>query len=185
MDLGCGFPPVTAGDTARELTDWQVFGVDRAFADYVLYDKDGHYACFAQKGEFQYFQASMNFSGRVLYADPAATRNRFETLFGELSPLLRNSDATKSETVEKDGARLIHNHILDFETDNLTLVKSDLAELRLPPAKVIRCMNVLLYFEPEIKKQMLTRAGELLDENGILIAGTNGLGIQSRYAVYG
>lgn len=31
---------------------------------------------------------------------------------------------------------------------------------------------------------MLAKAGELLDEDGILIAGTNGLGIQSRYTVY-
>jgi hypothetical protein len=184
VDVGCGFPPVTAGDTARKLTDWQVFGVDRAFADYVLYDKDGHYACFNQKGEFQYFQALMNFSGRALYADPVATRNRFKKLFLDLAPLLQNSDTTKSETVEKDGNKLIHNHLWDFETDNLSLLKSDLEELRLPPAKVIRCMNVLIYFEPEIKKKLLLQAGELLDDDGILIAGTNGLGIQSRYAVY-
>jgi len=184
VDLGCGFPPVTAGDTARKLTNWQVFGVDRAFADYVLYDKDGHYACFTQKGAFQYFQASINITGRALYADPLATRNRFKKLFGDLSPLLQNSDTTKSETVEKDGNKLIHNHLRDFETDNLTLLKSDFADLRLPPAKVIRCMNVLIYFEPEIKKKMLLQAGELLDNDGILIAGTNGFGIQSRYAVY-
>ena len=31
---------------------------------------------------------------------------------------------------------------------------------------------------------MLAQAGKLLDDGGILIAGTNGLGIQSRYAVY-
>ncbi len=31
---------------------------------------------------------------------------------------------------------------------------------------------------------MLVQAGELLDDDGILIAGTNGLGIQLRYAVY-
>jgi len=53
-----------------------------------------------------------------------------------------------------------------------------------PPAKVVRCMNVLIYFEPEIKNRMLRQAGELLDDDGILIAGTNGLGIQCRYAVY-
>ena len=51
MDVGCGFPPVTAVDTARSLHDWQVYGVDRSFADYVLYDADGYYACFDKNGE--------------------------------------------------------------------------------------------------------------------------------------
>ena len=31
---------------------------------------------------------------------------------------------------------------------------------------------------------MLVQVGELIDDDGILIVGTNGLGIQSRYAVY-
>lgn len=184
VDVGCGFPPVTTADTARKLPDWQVFGVDRSFADYVLYDAEGHYACFDQKGVFQYFQALMTHSGRALYADPAATKKQFGKLFEALFPLLQNSDDIMSQTVEKDGNRLIHNHIRDFETDNLRLIKSDIEGLRVPSAKVIRCMNVLIYFEPEIRKKMLRQAGEILDNDGIMIAGTNGLGMQSRYAVY-
>ena len=184
VDLGCGFPPVTTADTARKLADWQVFGVDRSFADYVLYDAEGHYACFDQKGVFQYFQSFMTNTGRALYTAPDAARERFGKLFADLFPLLRNSDDTKSEAVEKNGNRLIHNHIRDFETDNLTFVKSDFGELGVRSAKVIRCMNVLLYFKPEIQKTMLAQVGKLLDDDGILIAGTNGLGGQSRYAVY-
>jgi len=184
VDMGCGFPPVTTADTARQFPDWQIYGVDRSFADFVLYDKDGHYASFDQKGVFQYFQALMNLSGRALYADPEATGKRFNKLFADLFPLLQDTDGTASETVEKDGNKLIHNHIRDFETDNLTLIKSDIMELELEPAKVIRCMNVLVYFKPEIRKTILSQVGELLDEDGILIAGLNGLGIQSRYAVY-
>jgi hypothetical protein len=45
-------------------------------------------------------------------------------------------------------------------------------------------MNVLVYFEPETRKKMIAKASKLLQDCGILIAGTNGLGIQSRYAVY-
>ena len=164
--------------------DWHIYGVDRSFADFVLYDNDGHYACFDPTGTFQYFQAMANSSGRALYADPAAAKNRFIEMFRELSPLLKSSSDTKSETVEKDGNRLIHHHIRDFETDNLTLIKSDLAELKLPPVQAIRCMNVLIYFEPEIREKMLVKAGELLEDKGTIIVGTNGLGIQSRYAVY-
>jgi len=184
VDMGCGFPPVTSADTARKLTDWDVYGVDRSFAEYVLYDIDGHYACFDQNGVFQYFQALMNLSGRALYADPDATRNQFIRLFEDLFPLIENSNGIMSETVEKKGSRLIRNHIRDFEMDNLTLIRSDIKELKLPPAKVIRCMNVLIYFKPKIRKKMLLQTGGLLDDDGILIAGTNGLGIQSRYTVY-
>jgi hypothetical protein len=182
--MGCGFPPVTAADTARKLPLWRICGVDRSFADYVLYDSNGHYACFDQKGVFQYFQALMNLSGRSLYADPEAARTRFNRLFKELLPYLQNADDTKSETVENDGNRLIHHHIRDFETKNLTFVKSDIGELSVQPAKVVRCMNVLIYFKSEIRGKMLLQAGELLADDGILITGTNGLGTQARYAVY-
>ena len=184
VDVGCGFPPVTPADTARTLPKWHIYGVDRSFAAYVLYDADGHYACFDHEGNFQYFQALMNASGRALYADAASTRSHFKRLFADLLPLLEKPDATASETVEKDGNKLIHNHILDFELDNLTLIKSDIAELNLPPAKVIRCMNVLIYFRPEIRAKMLLQMERLLDSDGILITGTNGLGMQARYAVY-
>lgn len=184
VDMGCGFPPVTTADTAQKFTHWHIYGVDRSFSDYVLYDNDGHYACFDQKGRFQYFQAFMEPSGRALYANPDATRKQFNALFESLFPLLQDSNETTSETVEKNGHKLIHNHIRDFETNNLTFIKSDIEKLRLPPAKVIRCMNVLIYFKPDIRKKMLAQVAELLDEDGILIAGTNGLSIQSRYAVY-
>ncbi len=184
IDVGCGFPPVTSADTARKFSEWQIYGVDSSFDEYVLYDSDGHYAFFDHKGVFQYFQALMIDSGPALYANPKATRNRFKKLFGDLFPLLQTLDGTKSETVKKDGNKLIYNHIRDFETDNLTLIKSDFMELKHPPAKVIRCMNVLIYFEPEIRKKMLLQAEELLHDDGIMIAGTNGLGIQSRYFVY-
>ena len=184
VDIGCGFPPVTTADTARALADWQIYGVDRSFADFVLYDEAGHYACFDQEGEFQYFQASMDPSGRALYEDPNGTRRRFESLYADLSSQLPASDGKVSQSIEKDGSKLIHHHIRDFETDNLTLVKDDLMQLDLPPATVLRCMNILIYFDPERRKKMLAHAGKLLADGGMLIAGTNGYGIQTRYAVY-
>jgi len=184
LDVGCGFPPVTSADTARRFPDWHIYGVDYSFDDYVLYDSEGHYACFDEKGGFQYFQAMMNPSGRALYADPQATRKRFIGLYEELAPRLQNANANRSETVEEAGNRLIHHHVRDFEKDNLTFIKSDILEVELQPVDVIRCMNVFIYFEPEIRKKMRLQMGALLDDGGIMIAGTNGLGIQSRYAVY-
>jgi hypothetical protein len=184
VDIGCGFPPVTTAESARALPDWHVYGVDRSFADFVLYDPAGHYACFDQAGEFQYFQASMDPSGRALYEDPAGTRQRFESLYADLAPQLPESDGTVSQQVEKGGNKLIQHHIRDFESDNLTLVKKDLMQLDLQPATVIRCMNLLIYFDSQSKKKMLSHAGKLLADEGMLIVGTNGYGIQTRYAIY-
>ena len=184
VDVGCGFPPVTTSDTARELSDWHIYGIDRSFADFVLYDNDGHYACFDDKGGFQYFQAFMTASGRDLYADPDGTRKRFISLFKNLFPRLKSTNGMASETVEEDGNKLVRNHIRDFETDNLTFIKSDIADLDLQPVKVVRCMNLLIYFRPEVRKEMVKQIGGLLDDDGILITGTNGLGIQTRYTVY-
>ena len=184
VDIGCGFPPVTPAESARALPDWHVYGVDRSFADFVLYDPAGHYACFDQAGKFQYFQASMDPSGRALYEDPSGTRQRFESLYADLAPQLPESDGAASLQVEEDGNKLIQHHIRDFETDNLTLIKEDLLQLDLPPATVIRCMNLLIYFEPQSKKKMLSHAAKLLADDGMLIAGTNGYGIQTRYAIY-
>jgi len=188
VDIGCGFPPVTTAETAQRFPDWQIIGVDQAFADYVLYDKDGNYACFDQKDGFQYFQMLPGTTRPAVYPDPVRIKNIFEQLFSDLFPFLKGSDDPdrmwESETVEKDGNRLIHNHIRNFETDNLRFIKSEILNLELPPAKVCRIMNMLVYFKPEIRKHILYQVGKLLGDDGIIITGTNGFAAQSRYIIY-
>ncbi len=181
IDLGCGFPPVTTVDTAKSLPDWSVFGVDRAFSRYVLYDADGAYACFSREGKFQYLQSPK----KPLNDTAEAARRRFTALFRELLPGLEGADGPGSRAVEKDGHRLVFNHIRDFETENLTFVESDLASLRLPPAQVVRCINVLLYFERPVREKMLASIAAMIEEGGVLITGFNHpAGIYARYAVF-
>ncbi len=184
IDIGCGFPPVTTAETARKFPDCQIIGVDRSFADYVLYNKDKQYACFDQNGVFQYFQSSPGATAHNFYADPEETKKKFKQLFLDLLPLLENSKYPDSKGVASDGNRLIYNHIHDFEEDNLRFIKSDILNLKIPPAKVCRIMNMLIYFKPDIRKQMLNQAAALLDDEGIIISGTNGFGAQSRYSIY-
>ncbi len=184
VDLGCGFPPVTTVDTAGTLQDWRVFGVDRFFADYVVYDSDGHYACFDAGGRYHYFQPRMNPGGMAMYADPAGTRAHFETLFEELLPLLPNPSGDASDTVTRNAHRLVRHQIREFESENLTFVQAEIESLALPPAQVVRCMNVLVYFTAPVRKKMLRQIGRLLSEGGLLIAGTSGFGIDARYSVY-
>jgi hypothetical protein len=181
VDLGCGFPPVTTADTARNMPDWSVYGVDRSFASYVLYDAQGHYACFNRDGKFEYFQPQM----KPLHDNPKAARARFESLFADLSPQLKVVDDNASEIFEKDGNRLVYNHIRDFEAENLKFIESDIEDLQLPPVRVIRCMNVLLYFEKGVRERMRLSMGALLDDGGIMVSGFNHpFGIYARYAVY-
>ena len=45
-------------------------------------------------------------------------------------------------------------------------------------------MNILIYFKADARQQMLEQVNRFLYDDGIIIAGTNGLGAQTRYAVY-
>ena len=181
VDLGCGFPPATTVDTARNLPDLSVFGVDRAFPSYVVYDIEGTYACFSRAGKFRYLQSPK----KPLNNTTEAEKRRFQFLLEELLPGLENAGGHSTRVVEKDGNRLILNHIRNFETENLTFIKSDIQGLRLPPAQVVRCMNVLLYFEKTVLEKMLTAILGLIQDGGMLITGFNHpAGIYARYTVY-
>lgn len=181
IDLGCGFPPVTAVDTAKFLPDWSVCGVDRSFHHYVLYDADGRYACFNRDGVFQYVQSP----GKPLNDTPEGVRVHFQSLFADLRPLLNPPCEDRSAAVTKNGCKLIADHVRDFERENLTFVKADIDDLQLPPARFVRCMNVLLYFPKDVRETMLAAMGALLDENGLMMTGFNHpFGIYARYAVY-
>ena len=181
VDLGCGFPPLTSVDTAKNLSGWFVFGVDRSFASYVLYDAEGHYACFDRDGIFLYFQPQM----KPLHDSPAAIQNRLQSLFANLSHQMQVNDDHAGATIEKEGNRLIHNPVRKYEAQNLTFIESDIDGLRLPPARVIRCMNVLLYFQKSVRQRMRISMGAFLEDGGLLISGFNHpLGIYARYAVY-
>jgi hypothetical protein len=181
VDLGCGFPPVTTAETAAALAHWTVFGVDRAFAPYVLYDAAGHYASFDREGRFQYFQPR----SKPLHADAAEARARFEALFAAMAPLLEPGAGRAGRTVEQDGHKLVADQVRDFETPHLKFIEADLEALRLPPARVVRCMNVLLYFESKARRRMLAAIAARLADEGLLLAGFNHpCGIYARYTVY-
>ena len=185
IDLGCGFPPHTTLDTARKLADWSVIGLDHAFAPYVLYDSDGHYACFSASGELKYFQTQMSASGRALNDDPRLAREYFIGLFQALRKIMPPSGSDLSLSAEKDGNRLIHHHIRDFARDNLHFFEGDIQDFECPPARIIRCMNVLPYYRHSGQKQILSAAVKLLHGAGRIIVGFNHyLGRGARYTIY-
>jgi len=181
VDLGCGFPPLTTVDTARSLQRWSIYGVDRSFASFVLYDTNGDYACFDSHGGFMYFQPGQ----APLHDTPATTRHRFETVFSELSAGIQAIDVGASRCIEKDGYRLVANHVRDFEASNLRFVEAEIEGLQLPLAQVARCMNVLLYFDANVRRRMRDAMAALLEGNGLMITGFNHpFGIYARYMVH-
>ncbi len=185
VDMGCGFPPITTTDSAAALSGWGVFGVDQSFPDYVVHDGQGNYACFDGQKAFQYFQPQMTRAGIRMYRNSAEVRLGFEKIFDDLHLLLSKETNQTSETVEKDGYTLIHHPIQNYEAPNITFIEAEMGNAQLPPAHVIRCMNTLFYFAPEIRQRMLVKAGAVLADGGILIVGANLMsGASCRYAVY-
>jgi hypothetical protein len=185
VDMGCGFPPITTTEAVAVLSGWRVFGVDRSFSEYVVHDGDGNYACFNGQGAFQYFQPRMDRAGIRMYQTPEGVRLRFQRIFDDLHPLLSMATDRTSETVEKNGHTLIHHPIRDYEAPNLTFIESEMEDAQVPLAHAIRCMNTLIYFEPEVRQRLLVQAGSLLAETGLLIVGANLMnGACCRYAVY-
>ncbi len=185
VDMGCGFPPVTTLESASTLHGWRVFGVDRSFSEYAVYDPEGNYACFDAQGMFQYFQPTMNRERIRMYRNVAEARSRFEKVFKELHPLLRGTPGQAGETVEKDGHRLVRHLIRSYEAPGLTFVESEMENVQIPPAHAIRCMNTLVYFDSEARRRLLVKAGSHLVDTGILITGANLMsGATCRYLVY-
>jgi SAM-dependent methyltransferase len=176
LDMGCGFPPVTAIETAARLADWQVVGADPTLGRYLLYDDQGAYACFDDRERLHYYQAATPDPSTwdALHRDPGATRARFRRLLEQLLPELPAENGGGVREVERDGARLVLDPARRYETENLRLVLGGIGSLELDGgADVIRCMNVLMYFDREFRRESLAWAARNLRPGGLFLCGTN------------
>src|SRR6478752_1583623 len=69
--------------------------------------------------------------------------------------------------------------------DRLRFVAGDLADVQLPPAGVVRCCNMLLYFDRAFRNAALAQLADLLEPNGMLVCGTDwALTTEARYFTY-
>lgn len=180
LDLGCGVPPFTAVDSATELAGWRIIGVDPSFDRYLVYDDRGDYACFDDDEHLRFYQSG------IRDPDPTATRARFRRLLHHLLPLLPGDDNCELAEVESHGARLVRNALRHYETDNLVLARGGVASFDIKGGvDVIRCMNVLMYFDQSFQERALQWAGGLLRPGGLVVCGSNwARSISSRYSVY-
>jgi SAM-dependent methyltransferase len=173
IDIACGFPPLTTVDTANTLAGWQVTGVDRSLPAYLVTDSHGNYAVFDVDGRATYFQplAPSPESWTVLLGDWEGSRRRFERLLQSL--LAERTRLGGADHVEHDGARLEVHPTRAYAHDRLRFVASDLGDARLPPAGVVRCCNMLMYFDHDFRRAALAQLADLLEPDGLLLCGTD------------
>jgi SAM-dependent methyltransferase len=186
LEMGCGFPPKTAMDVARAHADWQVVGADPCFDEFLLYDEHGNYACLNHDGDIRYFHAaSGNFGAfQDLYGDKAATLNRFSSLFQKLLPNISRCLGSEANTIEENGARLIRHPLRLYETPNLRFVQAGIDD-EFAPVDILRCFNVLGYFDAEFRQQTKQWALRTLRPGGMFICGRDSAcTAEAAYSVY-
>jgi SAM-dependent methyltransferase len=188
VDVGCGFPPLTAIETAQRFPDWQIIGADPSFDPYLLYYRNQAYACVDQRGHVRYFQFQPGLDMKTMdpiLLDREATIRLLTTLFEQLLPKLPSPDNGEMHMVESDGSRLIRRPLKQWESDNLKLIQAGIGSDSLPVADLIRCFNVLLYYDTNFRREFETWAATHVKDGGLVIAGTNSPNaVETHYTVY-
>jgi hypothetical protein len=186
LDIACGFPPLTTIDSSSALRDWDVVGVDRSLPEYFVHDQDGNYCVYDERGEALYFQPLIptkdNWEG--LLGDAESSARRFESLLAELLRQ-RGRGADAPLNVEHNGCTLSVHPVHDYEWPNLRFVRSDLESLVTEPADVVRCFNMLMYFDEQFRQLAMERFAGLLRDQGRLVCGTDwAWTTEARYSIY-
>lgn len=163
LDIGCGFPPFTTIEAADYLSDWMVTGADPSLPAYLIYDAEGHYATLDENKSTVYFQPAMPSvdNWNKLLNDSPATKKRFEDL---LEALLINPGNSEFPRLEPDP-------IKNYETERLSFIKGGIGQVEIEPKDVIRCFNVLYYFDHNFLENALKWFGENTKEGGIVLIG--------------
>lgn len=187
IDLGCGFPPQTAVDAAARFPAWQVIGADPVFDPY-LYEDEDLYACFTRDGRLRYFwrqpTASLEAFGRRL-ADRVAMERQLSELFKQLVAALPSPDDGQMAVADAGGARLTRSPLRRWESSNLTFVEAGVGSQDLPTGDLIRCFNVLMYYDAASRRQFETWAASILRDGALAVTGVDApSNSEARYEVY-
>jgi len=177
LDIGCGFPPFTTLETADYLNDWKIIGADPSLPSFLIYDAEDNYATLDENGSTVYFQPAIpsieNWNN--LLSDSTATKNRFEHLLKELI----------NHPVNEALPRLEKTPIKKYETERLSFINGGIGQIDIAPQDVIRCFNVLFYFDDKFLENALKWFNDNLKEGGILLIGGNwAASTESYYNLY-
>jgi len=181
LDLGCGFPPETTLDTADMLPGWTIHGSDPSMPRAMVYDAEGAYATFADDGHMIYCQPSAPTveNWNALLADLDATAARFAAIrsaFGDVPP---------GHHEAADGSRLLVEPLRSFERPGLSFGVGGIFEVDASDFDVVRCFNVLYYFDDDYRDRALDWFAGILAEGGILMVGGDwAFTTECRYFLY-
>lgn len=183
LDVGCGFPPLTTVETAQTLPEWRVIGADPVIPHWIVYDEQGDYANFNEAGEVLYFQGHGERFG-AFTQDPTGTRAYFsQRLHTLLAQQQENGDQAGKPT-EFNGARLVTKPIGAYEALNLLFQTAGIGAVDLQGVDIVRCLNVLLYFDHTFRRKALAWFAEIVREGGLVFCGVNAhRSLSSRYTV--
>jgi hypothetical protein len=186
LDIACGFPPFTTIDSSSALPRWDIVGVDRSLPEYFVHDQHGNYCVYDERGEALYFQPLIPTTDgwETLLGNAESSARRFEALLVELLGRRGNgSDAPLN--VEHDGCTLSIHPVHDYEGRNLRFIRSDLETLVTEAADVVRCFNMLMYFDEPFRQRAMERFAALLRDGGRLVCGTDwAWTTEARYSTY-
>jgi hypothetical protein len=186
LEMGCGFPPITAIDIANAHPDWQITGADPCQDEYLLYDDRGNYACLNGAGRVRYFQPGAGNAAELfaLNEQRTATLQRFSQLFRILHPTLPETGDGELAGTQRECGRLIRHPQRLYEVPNLKLVRAGIGA-ELPCADIIRCFNVLMYFDRAFRSKAEEWALGTLNPGGLLLCGGDSTKTtDARYTVY-
>ena len=179
LDIGCGFPPHTTIETTNYFPDWNITGADPSFPVYLLYDTEGNYATLDENKSTVYFQPAIPSveNWNKLLHNAAATKDRFENLLDEL---LNESNQDSSSL-----PRLENNPIKTYETEKLSFISGGIGLIDIESKDVIRCFNVLYYFNDTFFENALKWFCENTIEGGLILIGGNwAISTECYYNVY-
>jgi hypothetical protein len=115
----------------------------------------------------------------ALLADLDATAARFAAIrdsFGDTAAAVSEAD---------DGSRLLIDPARTFERPGLTFGVGGIFEVDIEHLDVVRCFNVLYYFDDDFRRRALEWFATILDEGGILIVGGDwAFTTECRYFLY-
>lgn len=186
LEMGCGFPPLTAIDAAAGFPDWKILGADVSFDEYLVRDQNGNYACLNSEGDIRYFHCDSTTPANLfaLYQDRAATIRHFSELFRGLLPKLPSSSIGDSTAVSYGGAELVRWPLQRYEQRNLKFVQAGIGS-EFERVEVIRCFNVLIYFDESFRRAAEEWALRTLRPGGLFLCGADAARtMETRYAVY-
>jgi len=189
LDMGCGFPPLTAIDLSKYFPEVNIIGADPSFGKYTVTDKDGNYACLLEDGNLKYLQPANISSSQWndVFDDLEETKKRFLNLFQQLKIVLpEQEDPETFEERKVNGNTIVRNPLRKYSSANLRFEEQGIGSNSLPKnLDMIRCMNVLLYFDPAFRNETLQWAAIHLKEGGLFICGLNySHSVNCRFSVY-